>query len=278
MSSLIEILSQTLVQLLSVFHRVTQTYWLDIILLTLLVRFVLGPVYRMQTRTMRVMNELQPKLKELQAQYKEQPQELNTRMMQLYKDHKVNPMMGCLPMLVQLPILVSMFSVLRSPLYYKLLPGFEQSSLFGARLTVRCFEGSPFPDIESLPGMVDLGSIFHWAFFFDKFLYLPALPLFAVYVATTILQTKQMQTANPQSKSQSNQMNYMMPLLLWFGLIFPVGLLLYWGLSNVIQMQTYASTKHPAPAKKNVSATENPEGSEPHEPPPLPKKKRRKKK
>ena len=272
MSELVEYLAHIMVTILGLTHKVTQTYWIDIILLTLFVRLLISPINRFQTRTMKVMTELQPKLKELQEKYKSEPNELNARMMQLYREHKVNPMMGCLPLIIQMPVLISLFYVLRSPQFYKLLPGFEQSSMFGARLTARCFETAPFPEMESLPGMIDLANLFHHPFFFDRFLYLPAIPLFIFYIATTVLQTKQMQASNPQS--QSNQMNFMLPLLLWFGLIFPVGLLLYFGLSNVFQMQQYASIKK-VDIPSTTAETESKEQTE-TPPPPPPKKRKRK--
>jgi len=271
-SDLVEFLAHIMVTILGLTHQVTRTYWIDIILLTLLVRLIVSPINKYQTRTMKVMSELQPKLKEIQEKYKSEPNELNARMMALYREHKVNPMMGCLPLIIQMPVLIALFYVLRSPQFYKLLPGFEQSSMLGARLTARCFETAPFPEMESLPGMIDLASWFHHPFFFDRFLYLPAIPLFIFYIVTTFLQTRQMQASNPQS--QSNQMNFMLPLLLWFGLIFPVGLLLYFGLSNVFQMQQYASIKKPV-VSPSESTTES-AGQTETPPPPPPKKRKRK--
>lgn len=230
-----------MVTMIGIFHKVTHTYWIDIILLTFLVRLILAPVNRKQTKTMKVMSDLQPQMKKLQEVYKENPQEQQKQLMELYKKHNVNPFMGCFPMLIQMPILIALFYVLRFAKYYKLLPGFEHADMFGAKLTIMVYESAPFPDIQALHGMIDLNSIFHIPFFLDKFIYLPAIPLFVLYIVTTILQMKQMQASNPSS--QSSQTNFMMPLFLWFGLIFPVGLLLYFTLSNIFQMQQYYSIK-----------------------------------
>lgn len=290
MEALIDFLASIMVTMLGIFHRVTQTYWIDIILLTMLVRLIISPVNRMQTQTMRRMNTIQPQMKELQEKYKTKPedsseekakksQEQQKGMMELYKRHNVNPFMSCFPMLIQMPILISLFWVLRSPRFYNQLPGFSEASMFGAKLTVRAFESAPFPNIESLPGMIDLSSLINTPFLYDKFLYLPALPLFAVYIATTILQTKQMQVQNPQP-GQPNQMNFMLPLFLWFGLIFPVGLLLYFGLSNFFQMQQYRSIKKAEDiinGKDSDKDSEQTTESAAAPPPPKKRKKKRRK-
>ena len=285
MSALIDFLASIMVTMIGIFHSVTHTYWIDIILLTMLVRLVISPVNRMQTQTMRKMNEIQPQMKELQEKFKAKPddtseektrksQEQQKNMMELYKKHNVNPFMSCFPMLIQMPILISLFWVLRSPRFYNQLPGFREASMFGAKLTIRAFESAPFPNIESLPGMIDLSGLINTPFLLDKFLYLPALPLFAIYIATTVLQTKQMQAQNPQG--QSNQMNFMLPLFLWFGLIFPVGLLLYFGLSNLFQMQQYRSIKKADDILKAKSDSEDSEKTTESLPPPPPKKRKKK--
>jgi YidC/Oxa1 family membrane protein insertase len=287
MSAIIDFLASIMVTMIGIFHSVTHTYWIDIILLTMLVRLVISPVNRMQTQTMKKMNEIQPQMKELQEKFKANPddnaeekqrkaQEQQKKMMELYKKHNVNPFMSCFPMLIQMPILISLFWVLRSPRFYNLLPGFGQASMFGAKLTVRAYESAPFPNIESLPGMIDMGSLINTPFLMDKFLYLPALPLFAVYIATTILQTKQMQAQNPQG--QSSQMNFMLPLFLWFGLIFPIGLLLYFALSNLFQMQQYASIRKADDIlkAKGDSVKIDKDAAKPPPPPKKRKKKRRK--
>jgi YidC/Oxa1 family membrane protein insertase len=273
-SELLQFLASLMVTLIGIFHKVTHTYWIDIILLTFLVRLILSPVNRKQTKTMKVMSDIQPEMKKLQEAYKDNPQEQQKQLMELYKKHNVNPFMGCLPMLIQMPILISLFYVLRFARYYKLLPGFEHADMFGAKLTIMVYESAPYPNIQALPGMLDLNSIFHVPFFLDKFIYLPAIPLFVLYIVTTILQMKQMQASNPSS--QSSQTNFMMPLFLWFGLIFPVGLLLYFTLSNIFQMQQYYSIKK-ADGKGAVVSTEVVSAEVPAEEVPPPPKKRKKK-
>lgn len=85
-----------------------------IILLTVLVRLLLFPLTRKQTQSMLAMKELQPKLLEIQKKYKDKPEEYNRRVLELYREKGVNPFGGCLPVLIQLPVLYALFTVLRT--------------------------------------------------------------------------------------------------------------------------------------------------------------------
>ena len=89
--------------------EVTHSSGLAIILLTVGIRLLLYPLTLSQTKSMAVLKELQPKMQELQKKYKDKPQEYQKRVMELYKEHNVNPLGGCLPLLVQLPFLWALF-------------------------------------------------------------------------------------------------------------------------------------------------------------------------
>jgi YidC/Oxa1 family membrane protein insertase len=99
---------------LSFFYEVIPSYGVAIILLTIVVRIALIPLTIRQTRSMQAMQRLQPRVKELQRKYKGNRQKLNEELMKLYKEHQVNPLGGCLPLLLQLPVFFALFSVLRS--------------------------------------------------------------------------------------------------------------------------------------------------------------------
>jgi YidC/Oxa1 family membrane protein insertase len=90
-------------------------YGLAIILMTIVVRVIILPLSIYQMKSMKRMQEVQPKMKELQAKHKEEPDKLNQAMMALYKTEGVNPFAGCLPLLVQMPFLGAVYEVLRSP-------------------------------------------------------------------------------------------------------------------------------------------------------------------
>ena len=94
-------------------YDVIPSYGLAIILLTILVRVVLIPLTVKQIRSMAAMSKLQPELKRLQAKYKGDRQKLNEEMMKLYREHGVNPLGGCFPLLMQAPVFIALYSVLR---------------------------------------------------------------------------------------------------------------------------------------------------------------------
>ncbi|HEY3365292.1 MAG TPA: YidC/Oxa1 family membrane protein insertase [Symbiobacteriaceae bacterium] len=100
--------------LLGWFLSVSKDYGLAIILMTVAVRVAILPLTIYQTKSMKRMQEVQPRLKEVQTKYKDQPEILNQKMMELYKSEGVNPFSGCLPTLVQMPFLWAMFSVLKA--------------------------------------------------------------------------------------------------------------------------------------------------------------------
>jgi YidC/Oxa1 family membrane protein insertase len=94
---------------LSALNAVIPNYGLALIVLALLVRLILWPLTNMQFKSMAEMQKVQPLVKALQAKYKNDPQQLNQKMMELYKEHKVNPLAGCVPMLIQFPILIGLY-------------------------------------------------------------------------------------------------------------------------------------------------------------------------
>lgn len=89
------------------------SYGIAIILFTILVKLVLFPLTRMQIRSMSAMQEIQPKMKEIQDRYKDKPEKAREKMMKLYSDNNINPTAGCLPLLLQMPIIFALFSSLR---------------------------------------------------------------------------------------------------------------------------------------------------------------------
>jgi YidC/Oxa1 family membrane protein insertase len=89
-------------------------YGVAIILLTLIVRTLFWPITHKSTESMKEMQKVQPLVKEIREKYKDSPQKMNQEVMALYKEHKINPMAGCLPILVQMPVFIALFTVLRS--------------------------------------------------------------------------------------------------------------------------------------------------------------------
>jgi len=194
-----------------VFSGLTGNYVLGIVLLTLLVRLVLLPLGITQARSMQKMARLAPRQKELQKQHKGNPQVLNQEIAKLYKEEGVNPASGCLPLLLQIPVMYGLFDVLRSFKYHH-----------GGGLWIWQNLAKP-----------------------DHTFVLPIL----VAVSTFFMQRQTMQMTPPQPGMESSQkmMLYMMPLV--FGYVayrFPAGLSIYYVVSNLFQWgQTVVLLKRP---------------------------------
>ncbi|MGN0017562.1 MAG: YidC/Oxa1 family membrane protein insertase [Candidatus Gastranaerophilaceae bacterium] len=95
-------------------------FGVGIILLTILVRLAMWPLGVSQQRSMRTMQMLQPKMKAIQERYKNDPQQMQQKMMEFYKEHKFNPMAGCFPLLIQMPIFILLYSALMSPQFIQM--------------------------------------------------------------------------------------------------------------------------------------------------------------
>jgi len=200
---LIRAIAQPLGLLLSYIFGIVNSYGLTIVIFTLIIKVVLLPLTLKQTKSMKQMQEINPKIKELQKKYANDKQKLNEKTMELYRQHNVNPASGCLPLLIQLPIIFALFQVLRTPTDYNI----AQEAVTQSFLWIK-----------------DLSAP-------DRLYILPVLA-----AATTYYQSKMMSTGSASNSSQ-NTMNIVMPLMIgWFSMQFASGLALYWVLSNLFQI------------------------------------------
>jgi len=108
------------IKVLKVLAAFCGSYGLAIVVLTLIMRACLWPFNVSQQKNMRTMQTLQPKLKAIQERYKSNPQMMQQKMMEFYKEHKFNPMGGCLPLLIQMPIFILLYSSLMSPQFIQI--------------------------------------------------------------------------------------------------------------------------------------------------------------
>ena len=184
-------------------------YGVAIILLTIIIKMLLYPLTWKQMSSMRRMAELQPKIKEIQKKYKDQPDKVNTAVMEMYKQNNANPMSGCLPLVVQLPVFWSLYRTLYNSKAYITVA--SQAHFLWFDLTLK-----------------------------DPYFILPVLA-----AATTFLQTK---VSSPTASTDPTQktMLYIMPL--FFGYIsatVPAGLALYWVTMNAVTVlqQLYINKK-----------------------------------
>ncbi len=187
----------------------THNYGWAIILLTLALKGLFTPLTHMSYESMKKMQAIQPKLKSLQERYKGDPQKLNREMMQLYKRNKVNPMSGCLPMLLQIPIFISFYQVLN-----------ETIELKGAEFILWVHDLAQPDRLFSLPFDIPVIG--------DSFNFLPLL-----MIGSMVWQQKL--TPQPSATPEQAQITNMMPLI--FGFLFykmPSGLVLYWFMNNML--------------------------------------------
>lgn len=199
--------SLLILPILEFLHKFIPNYGLVIIVFSILIKLLLYPLTKKSYQSMREMQRIQPLMTELRAKYKDDPQRLNKEMMKLYKEHGVNPMGGCLPMLLQMPLLFALFIVFRSTIQLR---------------------GAPF-----IPGWInDLSrseGLWHLPislpFYGNEFNILPIL------MAITMIFQSKMTTQDPKQKA----MIYIMPIfmLLIFNTL-PSGLNLYYTMFNLL--------------------------------------------
>ena len=211
-------------------HNITGNWGLAIILLTICVRsFLWYPQSRAQY-SMKRMGLLSPKMKELQEKYKDDKQTLNREVMALYKENKVNPAAGCVPLLVQLPVFILLFRVLTS--YDFTGVSFLGISLDGTVLsTLGKVLGLQGPTADIGVMAVLNGILANPAGLAQVSVYLPNLLLLIGIGVVTWYQQQLSASGNPQMA----MMNWFMPLFLTFICVsLPGGVLLYWGVSSVM--------------------------------------------
>lgn len=195
-----------LVWVLNLFNGWIPNFGVAIILLTILVRLLFWPLTRKSTEGMKKMQELQPLMKEIQAKYKDNPQRLQQETWQLYREKKVNPMSSCLPMLIQIPVFIALFNVLRSAVELRYAPFLwiadlsEPEGLFASWF--------PFGGLNLLPVLMAVSTALQSYF-----------------------------TPSTGDKKQQQMMMVMMPaMMLIMFYSFPSALSLYWFLSNIFSI------------------------------------------
>ena len=223
--------SDLLLAVLDLFYGITHSYGFSIILLTILVRLALYPLNQKQLVSMQQMQKIQPRLAVLQQKYANDRERLNQETMRLYKEYKVNPAAGCLPILVQLPILILLFNVLRTY-------DFAGTSFFGIMLGSSTAAGlaqavGVAADPNGNYGMISviMGVLHNPAGLIQMGYYMGDLLLLIGVSVLTWVQQKLSGGSNPQLA----MMNTIMPFFMAFiCLSMPGGVMLYWGLSSLI--------------------------------------------
>ncbi|MFP6656200.1 MAG: membrane protein insertase YidC [Myxococcota bacterium] len=187
-------------------YQYIPNYGLAIIVLTILVRICTAPLMAKQMRSAERMRELQPRMKELQERYKDDRQKQSEATMKLYREEKVNPVAGCLPLLLQFPVLIGLFYALRSSIGLRHAPFALWINDLSQPATLFVVPGIDFP-IRLLP---------------------------LVMGASMYVQQKMTPTTG-MDPTQARMMLIMMPaMMLFISYTFPSGLVLYWTVSNLL--------------------------------------------
>lgn len=213
-------------------HKFIPNYGIVIILFAIVLKIVLNPLTKKQMKSMKKMGQLSPKINAIKEKYKDDPTKMNKMIMNLYKEEKINPAGGCLPLLLQLPILYALFGVFRSTIELR------QAHFFWwiTDLSV--------PDV-----------VFHLPFKIPIFGINEIAGLATLMGITMFIQQK-MTVTDPKQKA----MVYMMPVLLTLLFFsFPSGLNLYYFVFNLLSIaQQYYETKIKKPDPEEVNKPSKP--------------------
>lgn len=206
------ILASPMSYLLTWIYDFIGNYGLSLIIFTIIVKVVMYPLYAKQIRTTMNMSKMQPKIKEIQQKYAKDKVMMNEKMAELYKEEGGSMYGGCLPMLIQMIVIMGLFSLLRNPMNYissdKMLFAIHESFFW-------------IPDLAQP----------------DKWI-LPIIAGIATFLASYFSQTNQAAGPNAdQMKVMTNMTKYVFPIMiLLMARSYPAGLALYWSLNQTIQI------------------------------------------
>lgn len=224
---------------------------LSIVVMTILVRLVIFPLFVKQIRSQRAMAVLQPQLKELQKKYKDDKQKLQEEMMKLYRENGANPLSGCLPIIAQAPFLYAMYHVLNAisrdqakyGLSAELVDSAAHAKIFGVPIGLMFRDGADkMAALGANPTLCRIVII--------VFVVIMAVTTFIAQRQLMLKQTAQQQAAGQSTPFQQQQkiMLFIFPaMFLVWGFFFPMGLIAYWTTSNLWTMgqQFYVLHRHP---------------------------------
>ena len=224
----LEVLLKFIMQL---FYKLIPNWGVSIILMTILMRVVIFPLTKKSTESTLKMQEHAPKMQEIQAKYKDDPKKLNEEMAKFYQASGYNPLSGCLPLLIQFPLIFAMYNLFNN--YFE-------------------FRGAMFipgwiPDLSQGDSLMQLPFVVP----FVKWTELRLLPV--IYVVSQLLFGKV--THTPSTTQQQGSMKFMMygmPIMFFF-LFYnaPAGLLLYWTFSNILTLGQQVVINKMMQAKKH---------------------------
>ena len=214
-------ISNLLGHILKFIFEFVNNYGWSIIVFTLFVRLLLVPLMIKQIKSQKAMQDIQPKIKEIQEKYKNKPEKQQEELMKIYQEAKINPLSGCLPLLIQMPILIGLFNVLRDPVTYGVFAN------------------------EAALKAADTGFLWIQSISSTKNISLALLSGISAY-----FMQKMMTTGDEQTENMMKSMTYVMSAMsLFWGYTFQAGLAIYWITSNLFSIAQYQLITSPLKAK-----------------------------
>jgi len=213
-----DIIAQPLLVCLKFFYRYLHNYGYAIILLTLLIKLLFWPLTHKSYVSMKAMKKLQPKMQKIREKYKDDKEKMNQEVMQMYRTHKVNPIGGCLPMVLQIPVFFALYRLLYSSIAIRHAPFLWWINDLAAP--------DRFPIGVQIPYLGD------------------GLPILTVLMGVSMFAQQKMSPTGGDPKMEKMMM--MMPVVFTvFFVNFPSGLVLYWLVNNILSVgqQYYINKK-----------------------------------
>lgn len=240
---MLDFIAQPLGMLLRFIFDFVGDYGYSIIIFTILTKILLLPINIKQTESTKRMNEINPKMREIQEKYKNDKEKMNQKLLELYKEHNYNPASGCLPALIQMPILFALFYVIRDPIKYVFL---DANVYAGIAKNFWWLTDLGRPEMEAT--LVRIGGF--------------GLPILAILsAATTYYQMKMIspqknktdKSKTDQTQQTQNMMTNIMPIMFgWITLSVPSGLALYWIIGNLFTIVQQFFMMKPQAVNKEV--------------------------
>ncbi|MGP1486273.1 YidC/Oxa1 family membrane protein insertase [Peptostreptococcus stomatis] len=204
---------------LKAIYGVIGNYGLSIIVFTIIVKMILMPLTVKQTKSTFAMSEINPKVKEIQAKYKNKPEKQNEEISKLYKESGINPLSGCLPILIQMPILMGLFYVFKDPVTH---------GVFASKAAMAAANGN-----------------FLWIKALSKPDY-----ILAVFSGVSAYLMQKVMTPKDQIEGPMKMMSWLLAgMSLYWGFVLPAALTLYWGVSSIFSVFQYYLITRPLKSK-----------------------------
>ncbi len=221
--------------ILRLIYDFVQSYGWSIVLFAVFAKIIMIPLSIKQTKSMQMMKVINPKLQELQKKYASNKEKLNEETTKLYQQYNYNPLSGCLPLLIQFPIIIGLFGVLREPAKW-VFTAAEYANVSQQFLWIQNLTLSPF-DVYKADGF--------------SLIFILSLIIPAVSVILTVVQQKQTTQAGPNN--QKGMQLFMTAFIAYVGFTFSQGLAIYWTLQTALGLvQNWVQDKYFAPVLPDV--------------------------